>query len=156
MLYGLRLSPKGWNGTFHVYLLEIEFVQSTADPCLYILNAGEVILLVYVDGIPFTETNEDQVSTTIEQLKERFDTVDLGDARFLLGMAIQRNVDAGTIFLTQEAYAKAVLDKFGMADACPANTPAEARPICIEEEEIMSLEDTKFFRSVTGLSLIHI
>ena len=53
-LYGLRLSPKGWNGTFHVYLLEIGFVQSTADPCLYILNAGEVILLVYVDDILFT------------------------------------------------------------------------------------------------------
>ena len=53
-LYGLRLSPKGWNGIFHVYLPDIRFVQSTADPCLYILNAGEVILLVYVDDILFT------------------------------------------------------------------------------------------------------
>ena len=33
-LYGLRLSPKGWNGIFHVYLPDIRFVQSTADPCL--------------------------------------------------------------------------------------------------------------------------
>ena len=138
-----------------MYLLEIGFVQSTADPCLYILNAGEVILLVYVDDILFTGTDEDQVSTTIEQLKERFDTVDLGDARFLLGMAIQRNVDAGTILLTQEAYAKAVLDKFGMADARPAKTPAEPGPICIEEEEILSPEDTKFFRSATG-SLLYL
>ena len=53
-LYSLRLSPRGWNGTFHVRLLEIGFVQSTADPCLYILNAGEVILLAYVDDILFT------------------------------------------------------------------------------------------------------
>ena len=53
-LYGLRLSPKGWNGTFHVYLLEIGFVQSNADPCPYILNAGEVLRLVYVDDILFT------------------------------------------------------------------------------------------------------
>ena len=138
-----------------MYLLKIGFVHSTADPCLYILNAGEVILLVYVDDILFTGTDEDQVSTTIEQVKERFDTVDLGDARFLLGMPIQRNVDAGTIFLTQEAYAKAVLDKFGMADARPAKTPAEPRPICIEEEEILSPEDTKFFRSATG-SLLYL
>ena len=111
-----------------MYLLEIGFVQSTADPCLYILNAGKVILLVYVDDILFTGTDEDQVSTTIEQLKERFDTVDLGDARFLLGMAIQRNVDAGTILLTQEAYAKAVLDKFGMVNARPRrHRPSRAR-----------------------------
>ena len=86
-----------------------------------ILNAGEVLLLVDVDDILFTGTDEDQVSTTIEQLKERFDTVNQGDARFLPGMAIERNVDAGTILLTQEAYAKTVLDKFGMADV-PAST----------------------------------
>ena len=70
-------------------------------------------------------------------------------------MMIQRNVDAGTILLTQEAYAKAVLDKFGMADARPAKTPAEPGPICIEEEEILSPEDTKFFRSATT-SLLHL
>ena len=142
----MRLSPKGWNGAFHVYLLEIGFVQSTADPCLYILNAGKVILLVYVDDILFAGTNEDQVSTTIKQLQERFDTVDLGEARFLLGMAIQRNVGAGTIFLTREAYAKAVLDKFGMADGRPAKT-AEPGSIFIEGEDILSPEDTKFLRS---------
>ena len=37
-----------------MYLLEIGFVQSTADPCLYILNAGEVIPLVDIDDILFT------------------------------------------------------------------------------------------------------
>ena len=76
-----------------MYLLKIGFVQSTADPCLYILNAGEVILLVYVDDILFTGTDEDQVSMTIDQLKKRFDTADLGDAKFLLGIAIRRNVN---------------------------------------------------------------
>ena len=33
-LYGLRLAPRGWWGTLHVYLLEIGFVYSSADPCL--------------------------------------------------------------------------------------------------------------------------
>ena len=113
------------------------------------------MVLVYVDDILCTGTDEDLVLTAIEQLKERLDTVDPGDARFLLGLAIQRNVDAGTILLTQEAYAKAVLDTFGMADARQAKTPAEPGPICIEEEEIMSTEATKFFRSATG-SLLYL
>ena len=117
------------------------------------MNAGEVILQVYVDDILFTVTDEDPVSTTIEQLKERFDTVDLGDARFLLGMATQRNVDAGTISLTQEACAKAVLVRFGMADMRPAKTPAEPEPMYIDEEEILSPQDTKCFRSATGSPL---
>ncbi|CAB1110066.1 unnamed protein product [Ectocarpus sp. CCAP 1310/34] len=154
-LYGLRLSPKGWNGTFHDFLLEIGFVQSTADPCLYILNAGGVLLLVYVDDILLSGSDEAQVMRVVEQLKERFDTVFLGDAQFLLGMALERNVDAGTIFLSQEMYAKAVLDKFGMADAHSTKTPAEAGPISTVEEKVLSPEDTVYFRSATG-SLLYL
>ena len=80
--------------------------------------------------------------------------MDLGDAKLLLGLGIQRNVNAGTILLTQDAYVKAVLDKFGMVDPRPAKTPAEEGPICIEEE-ILSPEDTKFFRSAKG-SLLYL
>ncbi len=154
-LYGLRLSPKGWNGTFHDFLLGIGFVQSTADPCLYILNAGGVLLLVYVDDILLSGSDEAQVMRVVEQLKERFDTVFLGDAQFLLGMALERNVDAGTIFLSQETYAKAVLDKFGMADAHSTKTPAEPGPISTVEEKVLSPEDTSYFRSATG-SLLYL
>eukprot|EP00752_Nemacystus_decipiens_P002677 g2503.t1 len=149
-LYGLRLSPKSWNGTFHKFLLELGFVASTADPCLYILHAGEVILLVYVDDILLTGTNEDLVTTIIAQMKERFETVDLGDAKFILGMAIQRNLDAGTILLTQESYTKAVLAKFGMADAHATKSPAEVGPMSTMEEETLSPEETTMFRSITG------
>ena len=47
-----------------------------------------------------------------------------------------------------------MLDKFGMVDPRPAKTPAEEGPICIEEE-ILSPEDTKFFRSAKG-SLLYL
>ena len=131
------------------------FIQSTADPCLYILNDGEVIPLAYVDDILFTGTDEDEVPTTIKQPKERFDTVDVGDARFLLRMAIPRDVHAGTIRVRQEAYPKAVLDMLGMADARPAKTPAEPGPTYIEEEDTLFPQDTKFFMSATG-SLLYL
>ena len=42
-----------------------------------------------------------------------------------------------------------------MADARLAKTPAEAGPICIEEEEVLSSEDTTYFRSATG-SLLYL
>ena len=84
-LYGLRLSPKSWNGTFHPFLLEMGFVPSTADPCLYMLNGGEVILLVYVDDILLTGATEELVTTIIEQMEERFETVDLGRSKVYPG-----------------------------------------------------------------------
>ena len=110
---------------------------------------------MYVDDILFSGHDENKVTTIIEQLKEWFDTVDLGDARFLLGMAIQRNIDAGTISLSQTTYAKAVLDRFGMADARSAKTPAEPGQISIMEEGTMSPEDIKYFRSAT-VSLLYL
>ena len=66
-------------------------------------------------------------------MKERFETVDLGEAKFILGMAIQRNLEAGTILLTQEAYTKAVLAKFGIADVRATATPAEKEPVTTKQ-----------------------
>ena len=111
---------------------------------------------MYVDDILFSGSDEDLVMmTVIEQLKERFDTVYLGDAMFLLGMAIERNIDAGEILFSQNTYANAVLDKFGMADARSAKTPAEPGPISIMEEAVLSPEDTTYFRSAVG-SLLYL
>ncbi|CAB1096463.1 unnamed protein product [Ectocarpus sp. CCAP 1310/34] len=137
-LYGLRLSPKGWCSTFHDFLIEKGFVQSKADPCLYILEAEGVILLVYVDDILLSGKDEEKVMMVVDLLKERFNTVFLGDAQHLLGMKLERNVDAGTIFLSQETYAKTVLDQFGMAESRPVKTPAEPGPISTEEEKVLS------------------
>ncbi|CAB1105053.1 unnamed protein product [Ectocarpus sp. CCAP 1310/34] len=154
-LYGLRLSPKGWCSTFHDFLIEKGFVQRKADPCLYILEAEGVILLVYVDDILLSGKDEEKVMMVVDLLKELFNTVLLGDAQHLLGMKLERNVDAGIIFPSQETYAKTVLDQFGMAESRPVKTPAEPGPISIEEEKVLSPEDTKYYRSATG-SLLYL
>ena len=83
------------------YLLEIGFVSSTADPCVYNLDYGVVFLLLYVDDILLSGSDDEKVLQVIEKLKDRFETVDLGDAKFLLGMGIHRNVHASTIILSQ-------------------------------------------------------
>ena len=69
------------------------------------LDAGNVLIVVYMDDIMLSGSNGEHTLTIMEQLKERFDTVDLGDAKFLLGLGIQRNVNAGTILRAQDAYA---------------------------------------------------
>ena len=63
-----------------------------------------MLIVVYMDDIMLSGSNGEHTLTIMEQLKERFDTVDLGDAKFLLGLGIQRNVHAGTILLKQYAY----------------------------------------------------
>ncbi|CAB1119473.1 unnamed protein product [Ectocarpus sp. CCAP 1310/34] len=74
---------------------------------------------------------------------------------FLLGMEINRDRAAGTILFEQEAYTNAVLDKFGMADARPTTSPSEVGLVSVVEDEVMSAEDTTYFRSATG-SLLYL
>lgn len=52
--------------------------------------------------------------------------------------------------MEQEAYANAVLGKFGMAYARPATPLSDARPVFILEDEMWLAEDTTYFRSATG------
>ena len=81
------------------------FTPSTADPCVYNPDSGAVLLLLYVDDISLSGSDDEQVIQVVEKLKDRFETVDLEDAKFLLGMGIPRNGHAGTIILSQETYA---------------------------------------------------
>jgi hypothetical protein len=52
---------------------------------------------------------------------------DLGEARFCVGIAIERDLNNHYIYLSQTALIDRVLVQFQMTDANPVTTPMEAR-----------------------------
>ena len=54
-IYGLKQSPREWNAVIQNYLVSKEFVQSKADPCIYVntekIYKVRLIVGVYVDDI---------------------------------------------------------------------------------------------------------
>jgi len=60
------------------------------------------------------------------QLSSHFDMKDLGPAKKILGMEINRDCQAGKLFLSQKKYVLKMLDKFGMRDCKAVNTPIAA------------------------------
>ena len=48
---------------------------------------------------------------------------DLGPAKKILGIQLHRNEKTSTLFLSQEEYIRRVIDKFGMANSKPVQTP---------------------------------
>lgn len=58
-LYGLKQSSKCWNDEINKFLLDINFVRSDNDFCLYILicKNEKMFLLIYVDDIILAGTN---------------------------------------------------------------------------------------------------
>ena len=134
----------------HTYLLEIGFTPSINDLCAYNLDSGAVLPILYVDDTLLSSSDDSHDLHVIEKLRDRFEAVDLGDAKFLLGVGIHQNVHAGTIIISQETYTRTILQTYRMADAHPTKTPAGAGPVQIEEEVVLSTEDTTLFRSATG------
>lgn len=126
-IYGLKQSGRCWNKNLHDKLIGIGFLQSKADPCVYIIrnNTFFLVIAIYVDD--FILFYNDQVLTTQikEKLKESFEMKDLGAIKRCLGMEIIRDRVNRKISIYQKSYAEQIMKKFNMDNAKPINNPLE-------------------------------
>jgi len=94
-LYGLKPVPHLWYWHIHAFLLSLGFMQSEADPNLYIRNLGEMLLLVYVDDMLFADalTAAKEAEEIKKALAATYKITNLGTAWQLLGMEIHYESD---------------------------------------------------------------
>ena len=112
-LYGLKGAPRGWNATLHAFLLELGFIQSVMDPCLYFI-AG-LWVLVWVDDCLKVGTRE--ATTWFEgKCDERFSMTHVETVEMFVGIEISRDRPSRTLELHQKGYNDKVLKKFSMVD----------------------------------------
>jgi len=113
-LYGLKQAARDWNQRCVYELQKIGFIQSDADPCLLVHPERKIIILVYVDDIPFGAPNLEQINWFKSQLSAIFKIKDLGETKKILGVQITRDRHAKTLKMDQAHYLKDVLAKYNM------------------------------------------
>jgi hypothetical protein len=113
-LYGLKQAARDWNKLIRKELVRWGFVQSLADPCMFIHSKNSVKLLVYVDDIVAAAKKQGELDWFYETLSERFNAKNLGEISKILGARITRDRKNRTLDIDQEQYLKSVLDKFGI------------------------------------------
>ncbi len=59
---------------------------------------------------------------------------DLRPVTHYLGFCITRDLDAGTMFLTQETYVQKILDRFGMQNTKRVHTPIAKKDILVHAD----------------------
>jgi len=157
-LYGLRQAGKLWNSLLHSFLIEIGFKQNPADPCLYHKResknkegeptneaAGFIVVAVTVDDFLYFGTENGIVEQFVEQLKERFDYVDDGEATWFLGMAVKQSYES--IEIDQKDYVDTITIKY--PEANKANTPG--KPGSVLYAPIKPKKNSKFpYRELCG------
>jgi hypothetical protein len=83
-------------------------------------------MFLFVDDLRggFDKSDEREWMELKQQLVDRFDTKDLGEARMMLGMRITRDRERRTSKIDQELYITKALERFGLTNCKAAETPA--------------------------------
>lgn len=116
-LYGLKQAGRDWNLLLKGFLVEIGFVQSRADPCLFTHKGRGISLLVYVDDIAAAAKLTSDLAWFDKTLRTRFNSKNLGEIGKILGVRVTRDTVNKAIYLDQQQYLETILDKYGITSA---------------------------------------
>lgn len=150
-LYGLKQAPRTWNQHLDLCLKELGFKRCTQEQAVYTRSKGEDTLIVgvYVDDLIVTGSCPSSLSLYKQQMKERFDMSDLGHLSYYLGLEVEQ--EAGCIKLKQTAYAKRILQQFGMEDCNPNKYPMEPKLKLRKNQEGEATDPTHYRRIIGSL-----
>jgi hypothetical protein len=116
-LYVLKQAPANWYDTLTGWFEDINFHQSTSDPCLFIHNDHTSIIFFHIDDLVVVGNVE-----AFEGLfLNRFPNSTAHDPDTLLGMDV--NIESNLIALSQEKLIDKGLDMLGLSDCKPVATP---------------------------------
>ena len=143
-LYGLKQAPRCWNHKFNGFLKTYGFQQSDADKCVYSGNINEtkVLLVIYVDDGLLISPSKQAIETVLLELQKTFE-VKVSEANYYVGIEIKRDID-GSIFISQEAYIRQIIQRFGFDNANPVSVPSDPQTnitgavnsVYLEENEV--------------------
>lgn len=148
-LYGLKQAPRAWFRRMKSFLISAGFVQSLADPSLFIFrhNNHTIYFLLYVDDIVITGSDNKLVEQFIHVLGRDFDIKDLGPLHYFLGLQVTSHKDG--LHIGQLKYAHDLLVKHDMLSSKPVSTPMSAKTtLSSVDGEILS--NPRAFREIVG------
>lgn len=124
-IYGLKQAPRAWNSRFAKYVCDMGFSPAKSDTSLFIFRRGtrQAYLLLYVDDIILTASDNSFLQEIINCLKKEFPMSDSGKLHYFLG--VKAYFINGGIFLSQQTYATDIIKRAGMEDCKPCETPVD-------------------------------
>jgi hypothetical protein len=125
-LYGLKQAPRQWYKKFESVMEEQGYRKTTSDHCVFVQKFPDgdfIILLLYVDDMLIVGMNSSRIDRLKKQLSQSFAMKDLGPAKQILGVRIQRSRKDKKLFISQEQYIEKVLERFNMNNAKVVSSP---------------------------------
>ncbi|KAE8184630.1 hypothetical protein CF336_g7723, partial [Tilletia laevis] len=151
-IYGLKQSGREWYYTLHAALIDMGFVRCLFDPAIFIFGTGEeaTVVAVYVDDVLVFGRRLEDINSFKSSFAKRFKMKDQGEIGQFLGINIERSPDGTSFLISQAAYIKSMLARFGFEHLKPAPSPLDSKQRLVPYEGQASEADTKLFQSMVG------
>ena len=102
-IYGLKQSPFNWNEEATDYIVkDMGFTRRFTNPSSFVKTDAQglkCILAVYVDDIVITARTQDCLNYVKHQLQQKYKIKELGLTSWILGIAVERDLERKTILL---------------------------------------------------------
>ena len=153
-LYELKQAPRAWYGKISQYLQFGGYQASDSDLSLFVKKQGSLhlVVLLYVHDMIITGNYEMEVDKLQDESAIIFDIKKLGELHHFLGLEVT-NLASG-IFLSQESYAKKLVERFGVNQSKRCSTPLEVNKK-LRREEGSLLANPQPYRTLVG-SLLYL
>ena len=150
-LYGLKQAPRAWYARLCNKLVQLGFVPSKSDTSLFYFHKEGVTIfvLVYVDDIIVASSSPVATKGLLKALQSDFALKDLGELHYFLGIEVKKH-NAGLV-LTQQKYARDILERAGMSNCKSVDTPlSTSEKLSIADGTRLSSDDSTRYRSMVG------
>lgn len=155
-LYGLKQSGRRWNQFINEELQKMNFIRCNSDPCIYRRKEEDgsiTMILLYVDD-NLIAGKRCHIKKVKEDLFKVFDCRDLGRVKFMVGIKVDYDAEAGVMFLSQKALINKVIERFSIEEGRSLSTPMDpAQKIAMEEANDDEPTINVPFRELTGVLL---
>ena len=148
-LYGLKQASRSWHNHLLSHMKSLGFELSLADACvLRLVESGTVsiVTVVHVDDI-FAVGRKTRCDQLFEDLNRLVPINNLGELRWYAGCQYSRDWDAGTLTISQQAFAENTALKFGVSSG--RRNPLE-KGLKLEEFDATEPEGGWPFREMVG------
>ncbi|GMF22450.1 unnamed protein product [Phytophthora lilii] len=101
-IYGLKQASSAWNKTIHRAFMRNGFKSCGADQCVYVKRFRNGYVYVCLYHVIIAANTSGEIRDVKKALKSVFKMKDLGPAKFIFGMEIDHDMDAGTLMIKQK------------------------------------------------------
>ena len=100
-LYGLKQAGREWYATLHDFLIQLGFTWTHADHSVFVYqwDTSTIIIPVYLDDKLLAGNDDSLLDSVQHSIGTHFKTSDLGTASWILGIRLQHDIAARTLFI---------------------------------------------------------